>query len=101
MSDEICSLRGLIAEARLKRQDIAELMGLSEAKFSRYINERRTAPPGFTQELMKAIDLLKKAESAAQEAREKVLAQDENKTENDAENDAEDKTRELVPADTP
>ena len=97
MSDEFCSLRGLIAEARLKRQDIAELIGCSDTMFSLYINGRRTAPPGFKESVLKAIDRLKKAESAAQEAREKVLAQNEE----DAEDDTENQARELVPADTP
>ena len=89
IEDEFCSLRGLIAEARLKRQDIAELMGCSETMFSLYINGRRKPPTGFKELVLRAIDRLRKAETAAQEARERALAEDEN--------DA----RELVPADAP
>ena len=100
MTDEFCSLRGLIAEARLKRQDIAELIGCSDTMFSLYINGRRTPPAGFKELVLKAIDRLKKAENAAQEAREKVLTQDEDNLEDNPEDSAENQTRELVPADS-
>ena len=60
MTDEFCSLRGLIAEARLKRQDIAELIGCSETMFSLYINGRRAAPPGFKESVLRAVDRLKR-----------------------------------------
>ena len=88
-TDEFCSIRGLIAEARLKKHEVAELAGYSETMFSLYINGRRQPPAGFKEKVERAIDRLMKAERAAQEARDRVLADDEYET------------KELVPADIP
>ena len=68
-------LRGHIAEAGLKRQDLAALLGFSETMFSLYLNGRRPAPPDFEANVYAAIDRLETAEKAAQEARERVLAE--------------------------
>ncbi len=89
VTSEISSIRGLIAEAQLKRQDIAELLGYSESLFSLYINGRRPPPEGFEKNVRWAIERLKRANQAAEEARERVLSEDE------------EETREMVKADIP
>ena len=68
-------LRGRIAEAGLKRQDLAALLGYSETMFSLYLNGRRPAPPDFDAQVYAAIDRLERAEKAGQEARDRVLAE--------------------------
>ena len=74
-TSNIAKLRGRIAEAGLKRQDLAALLGFSETMFSLYLNGRRPAPPDFEANVYAAIDRLETAEKAAQEARERVLAE--------------------------
>ena len=68
-------LRGRIAEAGLRRQDLAALLGYSETMFSLYLNGRRPEPPDFEANVYAAIDRLEAAEKAAGEARERVLAE--------------------------
>ena len=53
---------------------MAELVGIEPTLFSRYINGRRKPPPDFEARVMKALNLLERAEAAAREARERVLA---------------------------
>ena len=66
---------GLIAEAGIRRQDIAAQLGYSETMFSLYLHGRRPAPEGFEGQVLAALDLLERADKAAQEARERVLAE--------------------------
>ena len=68
-TSNIAKLRGRIAEAGLRRQDLAALLGYSETMFSLYLNGRRPAPPDFEANVYAAIDRLETAEKAAQEAR--------------------------------
>ena len=68
-------LRGRIAEAGIRRQDIAAQMGYSETMFSLFINGRRPTPEGFEERVLAVVDMLERAERAAQEARERVLAE--------------------------
>ena len=80
LENGISSIRGLIAEANLKRQDIAHLLGYGESKLSNYLTGRRTPPEGFEEQVLWAIERLKKANQAAEEAREKVLYDNEEET---------------------
>lgn len=70
------ALRGRIAEAKIKRQHLAALLGYSETAFSLYLNDRRDPPPSFITGVYNAIARLKKAEQAAQEAKQRVLAEE-------------------------
>ena len=72
---DIGSLRGRIAETGIKRQEVAALLGYSDSMFSLYLNGRRPAPQGFEPRVCAALDRLERAEQAAQEARERVLAE--------------------------
>ena len=54
---------------------LAAFLGYSESIFSLYINGKRPAPKGFGARVESAVELLVQAESAANEARERVLAQ--------------------------
>ena len=70
-------LRARIAEAGIRRQDIANYLGYSESMFSYYLNDKRPAPENFEDRVSAALDRLEAAERAAQEARERVLAETE------------------------
>ena len=68
-------IMGLIAEAEVKRQDIAAFLGYSETMFSLYLHGKRTTPDGFEEQVLTALSVLERAEQAAQEARARVLAE--------------------------
>lgn len=68
-------LRGHIAETGVRRKDIAACLGYSESMFSLFLNGRRTPPPDFEARVTAALDRLKRAEQAAEEARARVLAE--------------------------
>ena len=70
-------LMGLIAEAGIRRQDLAAQLGYSETMFSLYLHGKRPAPEGFKERVAAALDLLEVAERAAAKARERVLAEGE------------------------
>ena len=76
--NETKRLRGRIAEAGIRRQDIAAQMVYSETMFSLFINGRRPALEGFEERVLAVLDKLERAERAAQEARERVLAEGDN-----------------------
>ena len=75
MTNQLRILRGRIAEAGLKRQDLAALLGYSETMFSLYLNGRRTAPPDFEARVYGAIERLERANKAAEAERDRVLAE--------------------------
>ena len=68
-------LRGHIAEAGLKRQDLAALLGFSETMFSLYLNGRRPAPADFETQVRWAMDELEGEQRVAAEAVEKLRAE--------------------------
>ena len=68
-------LRGHIAEAGLKRQDLAALLGFSETMFSLYLNGRRPAPADFETQVRWAMDELEEEKRVAAEAVEKLRAE--------------------------
>ena len=61
--------------ARLTQESVAHVMGIHPALFSRILRDLRAMPEDFEERAIEAIDLLKRAERAAQEAREKILAE--------------------------
>ena len=68
-------LRGHIAEAGLKRQDLAALLGFSETMFSLYLNGRRPAPADFETQVRWAMDELEEEKRVASEAVERLRAE--------------------------
>ena len=70
-------IKGRIAEAGVRRRDVAHAVGYSESMFSLILQGDRTMPPDFESRVRTATDRLEAAEKAAQEARERVLAKGE------------------------
>ena len=68
-------IKGRIAEAGVRRRDVAHAIGYSESMFSLILQGDRTMPLDFDSRVRAAIDRLETAEKAAQEARERVLAE--------------------------
>ena len=68
-------IKGRIAEAGVRRRDVAHAIGYSESMFSLILQGDRTLPLDFDSRVRAAIDRLETAEKAAQEARERVLAE--------------------------
>ena len=68
-------IKGRIAEAGVRRRDVAHAIGYSESMFSLILQGDRTMPLDFDFRVRAAIDRLETAEKAAQEARERVLAE--------------------------
>lgn len=74
ISPEMGRLKGKIAEHALRQGAVADLMGMAEATFSSILHGRIPKPDGFEERVMAAVDRLAKAEEAAEEARQRVLA---------------------------
>ena len=72
-------IKGRIAEAGVRRRDVAHAIGYSESMFSLILQGDRTLPLDFDSRVRAAIDRLEAAERAAQEARERMLAETEGK----------------------
>ena len=68
-------IKGRIAEAGVRRRDVAHAIGYSESMFSLILQGDRTMPLDFDSRVRAAIDRLEAAEQAATEARERVLAE--------------------------
>ena len=68
-------IKGRIAEAGVRRRDVAHAIGYSESMFSLILQGDRTMPLDFDSRVRAAIDRLETAEKAAQEARERVLTE--------------------------
>ena len=68
-------IKGRIAEAGVRRRDVARAVGYSESMFSLILQGDRTMPPDFEARVHAALERLEAAEKAAQEARERVLAE--------------------------
>ena len=56
------------------QEQVAAAIGISPSLFSLILRSVRPMPPDFEVQVMKALNLLEKAEKAAAEAREQVLA---------------------------
>lgn len=76
-SSDIPSIRARIAYLDLTREQVAMAMGLERSALSRYLNGTRRMPDGMEARIHAALDKLERAEQAAQEARERVLAEEE------------------------
>ena len=68
-------IKGRIAEAGVRRRDVAHAIGYSESMFSLILQGDRTMPLDFDSRVRAAIDRLETADKAAAEARERVLAE--------------------------
>ena len=76
-SSDIPSIRARIAYLDLTREQVALAMGMERSSLSRYLNGTRPMPEGMEARIHAALDKLERAERAAQEARERVLAEEE------------------------
>ena len=68
-------IHGRIAEIGLRQADLAAHMGIHETLLNAILRGRRPMPAGMEERIHAALDLLERAERAAQEARERVLAE--------------------------
>ena len=71
----IARIRGLIAEERLRKRDLAEALGYELSQFSRMLSGERPAPPDFEAQVYAAIDRVKRAHREAQTTYDRVLAE--------------------------
>lgn len=76
-SSGIPSIRARIAYLDLTREQVAMAMGMERSALSRYLNGTRPMPDGMEARIHATLDKLERAEQAAQEARERVLAEEE------------------------
>ena len=77
LTDRITRIRGRIAEVGCRQADIAQAIGINETLLNTYLRGRRSMPEGFEERVHATLDRLETAERAAQEARERVLAETE------------------------
>lgn len=67
-------VRARIAELGVRHSVVARALGVHPTLLSVYLNGRRPAPPGFEQRAMETLDLIERAEQAADSARARVLS---------------------------
>ncbi len=68
------SLKVELARRGLTQASVAEVLGLSATTFRSYIQGYRPLPSGFRERFEAALELVERAERAAEEARRQVLA---------------------------
>ena len=68
-------IRGRIAEAGVRRRDVAHMIGYSESMFSLILQGDRTMPPDFEARVYAALDALEEEKRVAAEAVEKLRAE--------------------------
>lgn len=68
------TLQREIARRGLTQCGVAEVMGIPLTRFTYYIHGYRELPRGFEKRFYAALDLLERAEKAAEQARGAVLA---------------------------
>lgn len=73
MTHETREIRNRIALAGLTRDAVARRAGIHPSQLSRYLNGAIEPPPSFAARARAAIDILERAERAADEARRRVL----------------------------
>ena len=66
-------IQGRIAEAGVRKADLARELGIDASAFSAVLNGRRMPPADFERRVTAALDRLEQAERAADKARQKVL----------------------------
>lgn len=74
-STGIRKLRGRIAESGVYKVELARVLGIHPTQLSAILHGRRSAPAGFEARVTAALDRLEAAEAAAEEARQRVLAE--------------------------
>ncbi len=70
----VLRLRARIARLGVRHVDVAKHLGIHPTLLSAILNEHRQPPPDFEAKVNATLDRLEKAEKAAAEARERVLA---------------------------
>ena len=73
---DIGRIRGRMAQIGITQQALALAMGYERSAITRYLTGVRPMPEGFEERVMATLNLLGEAEKAAQEARERVLAEE-------------------------
>ena len=68
-------IKGRIFRAGVTQEQIAQAMGIEPTLFSRILRGLRPMPEGFEQRIHATLDRLEAAEKAAQNARERALAE--------------------------
>ena len=74
MDDVHIRLKASLFKAGVAQMDVAEILDMDPALFSRILRGLRPMPDGFEERVLAAIDLLEKAEQAADKERQRVLA---------------------------
>ena len=69
------SIRARIAAAGLTRDAVARRAGIHPSQLSRYLNGTVEPPPSFGPRVLAALDVLERAERAADDARQRVLGE--------------------------
>lgn len=72
---DVIHIRTQIALAGLTRDAVAREAGVHPSVLSRVLRGHRPPPPDFEQRVLSAVELLGRAEAAAREARDRVLAE--------------------------
>ena len=67
-------IKARMASLGLSQERFARILGIHPSLLTRYFRGDRPPPPDFSEKVNAALDRLERAEKAAQEAREKVLA---------------------------
>ena len=70
-------IRGLILAAGVTQEQVAKSMGMDQTIFSRIMHGHRATPSDFKSRVRRAVDRLVVAEVAAQDARDKVMREEE------------------------
>ena len=66
-----------MTELGFTQERVARAMGIHEATLSRYLRGLRRVPKGFEERVNATLELMERAEQAADEARARVLAEGE------------------------
>ena len=73
----INELRYRIFQSPVSQEQVARAVGMDPSPFSRVLRGRQNPPEGFIERVNAALDRLERAEAAAEEARQRVLAEGE------------------------
>ena len=68
VTQAVRKLRGRIAEAGVRHQEVAALIGTHPTQFSNILNEHRPMPEGFEEKVGAALERLEMAKRAAADA---------------------------------
>ena len=71
------TLKAEIVKRGLRQRDVASQVGIDPTALNVILNGHRPPPEGFEARLLSVLDLLERAEQAACEARQRVLAEAE------------------------